>query len=230
EMDRVYNDMLGNDDQMCGYWEMDEDAWGGAARDVRDSSGNGSHGLAMNSVNTVSGGISGRAGLFDGYDDAVNLGDVSSLEITGDMTISAWIKSTAASSNLNLIRKWNTSLSQGWMFSIPWGYLKLIYNESSGVNKYVSSNITSYLDGNWHQVASVKSGTNPMKLYVDGTEVSSYSHQDNGSTMTVGTGQYAMLGYPNQYGGPFSGQIDAVRVYNKALSASEIMEIYNREW
>ena len=50
--------------------------WNGLADEVRDSSISGHHGVAENDAQTVDDGRVGRAGQFDGVDDAVNLGTI----------------------------------------------------------------------------------------------------------------------------------------------------------
>lgn len=77
------------------------------------------------------------------------------------------------------------------------------------------ANITSAntLDANWHHVAATCDGTT-TKIYLDGVEA--------GSTSTANPAIPAALGSNWDAATTFGGQIDEVRIWNKALSASEI--------
>src|SRR5690606_764645 len=61
-------------DGLVGYWKMDEASWDGTAGEVKDSSGNGIGGAAVNGA-IVTAGKFGNGGSFDGVDDYVNLGN-----------------------------------------------------------------------------------------------------------------------------------------------------------
>jgi hypothetical protein len=83
-------------------------------------------------------------------------------------------------------------------------------------------------DGNWHFVAGTYDGAY-VRFYVDGVEVTP-------ATATSLTINYALPTNSNLYIGayvaagwctlPFNGSIDEVRVFNRALTASEILGIY----
>ena len=87
---------------------------------------------------------------------------------------------------------------------------------------------TSVIDNAWHHVAAVlyddgMPDAEEIKLYVDGTEedISDYSsYQINtSSAANVCIGAFSGDGY-------FTGRIDDVRIYNRALRAEEIQELY----
>ena len=86
---------------------------------------------------------------------------------------------------------------------------------SSGVN---------YGDGNWHQVAHTFGGSvEGQRLYVDGDLQASgtqdSSDLDMGDRLRIGYGEY-------QYGTYFTGVIDEVTVYPRALSEGEVRDAY----
>ena len=92
-----------------------------------------------------------------------------------------------------------------------------------GVTKAATSTAT-YNDGTWHLLTGVKSGDN-LYVYVDGalqdteTGVNSYN-ADTTQSLAIGARKTTP-----QY--PYNGYIKDVRIYNKALSSSEITTIYN---
>lgn len=82
---------------------------------------------------------------------------------------------------------------------------------------------TNVIDGSWHQVVGVSDGTNVL-VYVDAVLKGSIGYargiNSNGATLYVGWDNYQAARH-------FSGQTDDVRIYNYALTAEQIKEIYN---
>ncbi len=76
------------------------------------------------------------------------------------------------------------------------------------------------LTGQWRHIAAV-SGPGGMKLYLDGVLVAERAYA--GSFAAVGDTTRNLIGASHWYSnGPFNGQIDEVRVWNKARSQAEI--------
>lgn len=79
-------------------------------------------------------------------------------------------------------------------------------------------------DNTWHHVAAVYDGAN-VTLYVDGSSDGSVAKTGNLTTSSrnvrIGARHTTSMG---EY---FTGIIDDVRIYNKALSASEIQQIHD---
>ena len=86
-------------------------------------------------------------------------------------------------------------------------------------------------DGSWQHVVGVfdsaAGSTNALKLYVNGQLVS----QRDGPTTLLNTNHAVSLGNRDSDGGngytvPFAGQMDDVRIYNRALSAADVQQLY----
>jgi hypothetical protein len=93
---------------------------------------------------------------------------------------------------------------------------------ADGTDKFVVSS-NSYNDNKWHYATVTYDGST-VRLYIDGVQVgslSSASGPDTGSTSSLRIGANARS--DNLY---FIGQIDEVRLWNKALSATEIQNQY----
>jgi hypothetical protein len=73
------------------------------------------------------------------------------------------------------------------------------------------------LDGNWH-LLNITRKDNAFKLYIDGVYHVSYSSSSSISSAD---------NYPMYIGKGFTGKMDNLRVYNRELTQSEIMEIFN---
>jgi len=163
----------------------------------------------------------GQAFSFDGSTGYVSIPDSPSLDqFTTNITIEAWIKVNQTNSDYNwrgLVTKGNSS----WrMQETP--DVGRIYFAGSGLSTDLSGN-RNLNDEQWHHVATIYDGTN-IYLYVDGvldasTPATGTIWQNN-SPVEIGN----TYNNPNNY--CFDGLIDAVSIYNRALSAKEIAAIY----
>ncbi len=200
-------------DGLVGYWKMDEASWAGAAGEVVDSSGAGNNGTATG-ANTTSTAKFGMAGSFDGTDDYVDAGNAASLNITGDITISAWVKSTKNGAWQGIVKKSSTPEYNGY------GLFKSLTNYFSVFGGVYSDN--AYTDQDWHFLVAVNQNGR-YYLYVDGVK-------QNGTVAGIPTisAQNLQIGrnYGNYNGEYFQGQIDDVKIYNKARSAEQIRRDY----
>lgn len=74
----------------------------------------------------------------------------------------------------------------------------------------------------WYHVVIAKAAYSPT-IYVDGTDVS----LDDGDYVGGTEAYTAIGGDPNYTGYFFYGTLDDVRIYNRILSASEVLSLYN---
>ena len=81
-------------------------------------------------------------------------------------------------------------------------------------------------DGAWHHVAGVWYGSNIVTFYVDGVQQTNI-HPDPLPSINILSSGHLNIGQLVQYGGNFSGLVDEVQVFNRALSQSEIQSIFN---
>jgi len=232
EITLYYNKGLG----LVGTWHMDGD-W-------TDASGNSNNGTGQNGVTfSTDAQVGSQAGSFDGVDDSVEKQSPGSeLNIgSGDFTIAAWVKTSYAGTVLmEIVSRYEC----GWNgCATPDGnanaYYQLFINGSGGAglalrsdngNAASVSDTGNIRDGSWHYVAGVlnRSG-GVLAIYVDGVKKQSASASaldainDAGSPFEIGR-QYQSWAPPTSY---FSGLMDEVAVYNRALAADEILKNYN---
>jgi len=83
--------------------------------------------------------------------------------------------------------------------------------------------VTDVNDGNWYHVVTVRNSNGMTELYVNGLlDAGDYlAVSDVDSDGFLGIGVHSTLG--DNY---FNGLIDDVRIYDKALSAEEIQQLY----
>ena len=116
---------------------------------------------------------------------------------------------------------WLTGSNQGVRGKVQAGF-----EDANGRDYFVTSPNT-YNDGNWHYAVVTYDGS-VLRLYVDGQQVASLNTNNaipdyNWDTpLTIGK-----TALPNVNGHYFIGDIDEVRVYNRALTAQEVSDAYN---
>jgi hypothetical protein len=151
----------------------------------------------------------------DGIDAYVDCGTGASLQITGSLTISAWVKTTDTN-YIGIYGKGNSvALSDVYFRMQNTGVIRVFLNNTS-VNV---TGTTAINDGNWHHVMFVYVPSTSMTIYVDGS-------QDAQNTTSIPSAINS--NYSSVYIGQFQrwlGKIDEVAVWNSDQSAN-ISTIY----
>jgi fibronectin type 3 domain-containing protein len=196
----------------------------GSGPTTTDASGSGNNGT-LNGATWTTAGQYGNAIVFNGSTNYVDLGNASTLQLSGSATWSAWVKASAnPADDGQIIAKSNSA--SGWQFktSPDTGPHRFAIALSGPGNQWVQRNSTIIRQLNtWYHVAAVfNASARTLDVYVNGV-------LDNGVLdgtipgSLSGSGVNANIGRrTGNTGYPFAGVIDEVRVYNRALSASEI--------
>ncbi len=209
-----------NTGRLVAWWKLDESTDGVAI----DWSGNGNDGNLVGDTSQTSG-IIGGAFQFDGDGDYVDIGSSPALNITNQITVSAWIRVDIFDSNYQAIV---TKGDSAWRLQRDEGNSNLEF-ACSGVDVPGAEwsgifGSTDVNEGQWHHAAGVYDG-NMMYLYVDG-ELDASSKacgtiRINDEPVYIGENAER----PGRY---WNGLIDDVQIYNYALTADEITAIYER--
>jgi len=196
--------------------------------DATDLSGN--YNGTATSVTYVSG-LFGDAGSFNG--SSTSFLDLSALDSffynSGNFlnfTISLWFKSSSVGVyyifiDYNGSFKSEITLNENGKIKVGTRY---------GATDVIFTSVDSYDDNTWHHiVVTGNASTLERKTYIDNTHL---------NTMSVSAAGYTVAGGDNrttignlyaagvQYGG-LNGSIDQVRIFNKAISATEVTTLYN---
>lgn len=215
---------------LVGWWKLDETSGTAAA----DSSGSANTGTLQNAPAWTTGGMDNGALTLNGTNQYVDVGNASTLnfERTQPFSVSAWIYPLASGSGYEPIvsKRDYSGTFQGIEFDDDMGCFCLFATlfgtgGSSGLQVYGSTSISFSA---WHHVVMTYDGTSSsasVKLYLDGvSETVSVPWNDlassilNSANMTIGT-------KPSS-GSYFTGTVDDVRIYNRALNAGEIWTLY----
>lgn len=202
----------------AGYWKFNS----GSETTAFDSSGNGTDGTINGSLVSIDEGMSGKALRFDGS-GYVNLGNPDSLQITGDQTISMWIKPDNFDEHRGVFCKSNRG---EWCFASyndvnnrPLGYY---YGKNGSYQSFWGT--SRYLNlGSWVHVAIVRDLVNrKVRSYTDGSLHRTYPAIFSEASVSKNTAYIGAGGWSK-----FKGDIDEVMIFDRALTGPEIWALKN---
>ncbi len=224
-------------DSAIAYWKFDEESWNGTEGEVIDETGS-YNGTTVNGT-TITDGIKGNAGLFDGIDDYISIG--TGLSPSGDFSLSAWFLDNGVTIsqqwyNDYIISKGNdlagTHNSWGlhaWDQNLGDSLYGCGFMSVTDQELHWTATTTENIErGKWYNIVGVIS-SDTSYLYVNGLLVNKEHIQGSiqQSNLTVNIGKMERAGC--EYF--FHGKIDEVKVYDRSLTSEEIKDEYlqNRE-
>ena len=183
---------------------------------VNDSSGFGNHGSIFEATRTPAGKY-GAAVSFDGVNDWITIADSSSLDLTIAVTMEAWVRPTRFNNMHSVVVKEAPNVyGMTYQLYANNGYPEPAAYVFTSSDRQVTGTAPLPL-GAWSHLAATYDGA-ALKLYVNGNLV---GNKPVTGTMAV-TGNPFRIGGDGPYGEFFEGQIDEIRIYNRALSEAEI--------
>ena len=221
--------VTGSGSTAVGYWKMDEGQGTTVNNSGSGGSGlNGTLGTGSSAPTWSQSGKFGKALSFDGSNDYVDMGNPPSLQITGNIAISSWVKMNATDSSFKsivsgadgttlppyMMRYAGTGNSSGVQFCIKTS--SLLCADTIG---------TFALDTtNWHHIVGTYDGSY-VRIYVDGKSYGSAAQ--TGSIVAASSKIIIGANYetaPLQF---WNGTIDEVKIYPYALTLDEIRTDFN---
>jgi len=214
------NAVTPSDANLVALYEFATDA------NFNDSSGNNHHGVGVNDVTIVYDAVRDSNVLsLDGDGDYVVITDSNTpggpFDINDTITVACWIKVTEFDVD------WQAIVTKG---DNSWRMARASSGTGLGV-EFACSGLSPYEwvsgdirvnDGKWHHVAGVYDGSSQLRIYVDG--ILDYFENTSGS---ISNNTYNVLIGENEEasGREWDGQIDDVRIYNRALSHENIVSL-----
>ncbi len=212
----LYGSVWAQDSGLIAHWKFDE----GSGTTAYDSAGDNDG--AIYGAQWIASPIDGALS-FDGVGDYVNCSNDISLDFTDAITIGAWVKRPNFGSDGLIAGKTNgDSRVAGYsLFSYTDG---LEFNFYSGAWPWQRTTPRVTISANeWHHVVGTFDGNNAY-LYVDGNESASLAYAGN---ITAATGySFHISFWRPDLPVYFNGSIDEVVIYNRALSAEEVQQLY----
>lgn len=199
----------------------------GSGTTITDLSGNGRNGTMSN--------ISFTSPYFtyNGSSSQISVADNSLLEAgTGDWTMEVWVNQSVAGNDVVLGKFDPGGTSQDVSYSIRTTsttyYAQLGSGTGSGSTLYQNSSNHVGTLNNWYQIVYVFTNiaTNTIETFVNGSSIGSVSHS-LASLLNTTANLYIGSYNGGEYNQWFDGKIGITRLYNKALTASEVLNNYN---
>lgn len=192
---------------------------------ANDASGNNRNGTIAGGVASTSDryGNANQAYSFNGVNGTITVANWNILTGNAARTMSVWFKAP---------------IPTGFTMMLSWGIIEANRSSSMGTGTeplYIGFfsvfshavgiiNPEQFFDNRWHLMTYTHDG-NLMNLYLDGAlQATTPNVSLNTASSNLVIGAYSPSG-----GGQFNGAIDEVRVYNRALTAAEIQQMYLSE-
>jgi hypothetical protein len=211
---------------LVGYWAFEE----GTGTRAEDSSFNTNTGTLtlMNNSDWVQGRV-GTALDFDGSDDYVVVGSDASLRPASAITICAWVfrrsdgsTRTGDGNYQDIIIRSSTSNNSNYAYEFE-SASKYIFRIGVGIELSSADTVSNELN-TWIHLCVAYSNADGGYLYTNGIAVDSI----DGTGDDLGTNtETVYIGGRSGASDIMDGKLDEVRIYNRALSASEIKALYD---
>ncbi|RJP73796.1 MAG: glycosyl hydrolase family protein [Ignavibacteriales bacterium] len=188
---------------------------------ANDGSGNGNNGTVYGATTTTDRfGNSDKAYNFNGIDNYIQIPDNSVFHSLNQITLSAWFKATDTLQTWAKIIGKHYDASDG-SFYLVWEYSHIRFSAITN-NQYGGIISGNLFDGHWHNAVGIYDGSQ-MSLYIDGILINSAANsgsiKETNDALTIGRSESWNLYY--------HGSIDDIRIYSRALAASEIQQLYH---
>ena len=201
---------------LVAYWKFNE----GSGTTTADSTTPHSNGTLLGNPTWTTGTVEGAL-QFNGSTSRVDIGNPSELQLTGAMTVSAWVYINSFATNGLIVHK-EGATQGGWSLKVA----------SSGVaTMQVATNDTTHVSVNsgllptnrWVHLTGTYDPGAALRLYVNGAlagqKTSGVPPSQYNSTLGV------LIGRRADGQGAWDGKIDDVRIYNRVLTLREIQAV-----
>jgi glucose/arabinose dehydrogenase len=198
-----------------------------AGTTTADASGNNITGTLVNGP-TFGAGKNSNGLVLDGVNDYVNLGNPAALQITGSLTLSAWVNASAFPVDDAVVISKRASGPLGFQLDVTKDTgvrtigFKLTNSSGGQMFRYGA---TTLQPNTWYHIAGVyDAATQTMHVYLNGVlddgvlQGTVTATQQNSATTGVTIGRRS-----GSTGFEFAGRLDDVRIYARALTVQEVL-------
>jgi prepilin-type N-terminal cleavage/methylation domain-containing protein len=226
---------------LVSEWKFDgitSDGSPAVADDILDTwskINNGTVGAAPPTVKTGTNCVNGSCLQFNGSNNYVDFGSDSSLSMgTGDATVSLWVKfDNATAPHAEVLVECGALVGAS---GYP-GYRFFRYNGTSQLygafadgttarlNDYLSASGT-LVAGTWYNVVVAFTRASVAQAYINGVKQEGYSLAISGQSGNIANYESFKIGSDSSSSTRLAGKMDEVRIYNAAMTTSQIKEQY----
>lgn len=179
----------------------------------------------------------GNAIGFDGLNDRVVVGYSSDLQISGDLTLETWVNFDGVAEDHMLLSfgRSGEDESRNYLYSFRFNSDKTLlffWEYGAGVNQSVTSSASANINaGEWHHLAVVRDAlAKTVTFYLDGSQLGAVQTYTNNATGGSAASLCIACDVSDPSVNSLDGEMDEVRIWNKALAGTEINTIYNDEF
>ncbi len=194
--------------------------------DAKDESGNGNDGTVNGATLTEDRfGNKESAYNFNGMGNKIVVQDVPLLNFgKTELSIAVWIKTTQTGIWKRILTKRARINTENW-------YSLAVWNGKARFEIYAQGQLDSTSDvndGRWHLLVITRnSSNNKFSMYIDGNLEVTMTDEGRNLNSSIDTPLEIGIWANESYDETFNGFIDDIRIYNRALSESEIQQLYN---
>lgn len=213
----LINTSLFNDANLVSYWRMEANS--------NDSKG-ANNGTDTTITYSAGNGKFGQGAGFNGTSSFIAIADHASLDITGALTITAWVKPNDATPNRVQVVfcKGDTNNAAGLVYDLTCNSRQVGGGVSNGTSFNSVTGGSTMSDNAYHHLAIVYVPSTSLTVYLDGV-------QDGQNTTTIissiqSTADAAAIGRDGDVSQNFfKDNIDECAIFSRALTATEIREL-----
>ena len=215
---------------LVGYWPLNGNA--------NDQSGNGNNGTVNGATLTTDRlGNADSAYSFDGVNDLISTSDSNTLNISNNITMSAWVYDVSDSQNYHTIL--NKRINGNWSYGVSFSYYFGPGGSPTEINKVFSGRRNNFgaqteykfsnepiVFGQWIHIV-VKIENNLITFYKNGIDMGVNLFGNQFTIPMINQVVGLTIGSNGDGGEWFNGKLDDIGIWNRALSQQEITNMYN---
>jgi hypothetical protein len=203
----------------------DRNSYIGSGSTWSDLSGNNNNGTLVNTPTFSD--LNKGSIVFNGSNQYVNIANSTSLQVTATFTVCAWIYATTLAARYGIFSTRAVNPAGSWQFEVGVANAGTNRMALTGVGTWIAETVDNVISANvWRYVCVVKvnNATTGATMYVNGSSVSNrvttaYTISNNADVKRIASGSNTLELFP--------GRIAQTSLYNRALSAAEILQNYN---
>jgi len=212
---------------LVSYWKLDETSDGSGAVTRNDSHGI-NHLTDNGTTASGTGNLNNGADFESGNSAYLSIPDASQsgLDITGDLSVSMWIKFETVATTYLLQKGFEGNVQRSYVIS--WDSNTLGFQTcSDGVGGAGVNQAWTPSTATWYHICLMYTSSIPsVDMYINGTEISGSSKTTLDTPIHNGTSDFALAGASSP-GAYFDGIMDEVGIWAKVLSVAEKDQLYN---
>lgn len=160
---------------------------------------------------------------------SVNCSNAAKFSVTSGLTISAWVYLNNVGTEKAIVAKWAGSQTQDQYLLMANSSNKVLFavgTPSTSANGITSN--STLITGIWNHIVATWDNTGAHNIYINGV-LDKSTTLTNFTSMNFNTSLPLLIGKSGDNMAPrlMNGSVDDVLLYNRALSLSEIQQIYN---